>query len=100
MKKDEIIAAYENYDEIIGDFSKEVGDFRIKMAQKNQEIMAIVEEIRSAWDDSGYEHFKKNMTANVDNINSSLSRCQNVEKILETASKQLNEALAKMRDKK
>ena len=99
MTKNEIVAAYEDFDKIILDFSKEIGAFKKEMLDKSDNIMDIVFEIGSKWKANGYNDFKSNMEGKIRNIEGSLERCESLKRILEESSRELEKELDKLREK-
>lgn len=96
---DEIVAAYDAFDEILRDFEREVATFRGQMKDGVDDIGYTVDSMADAWKGNGYTDFRSNMRNKLDSIEASLDRCRNLEKLLNDAAVQLEEALTLLREK-
>lgn len=98
MTRTEIIAAYEDFDQTIKNFGKEIHKFKADMYAKSEEIAEIVAEIGTKWQRNGYDAFKKNMGNKISNIQNSLDRCENLSGKLNDLSNLLHVELEKLRE--
>ena len=99
MNLNEIRAEYEDFDRIISDFGREIGNFSSSMYAKSGEVLETVLRLGNEWKGNGYLDFRNNMENKVHSIQSSLDKCDGLKLVLDELSVEIGIELAKLREK-
>jgi len=98
MASNEIIAEYEELDQIVKNFADGIGTFLDKMNTNSHDISNAMGTLFSAWTGSAAESFKSNMEKHIAVIQNSTERASVLQERLKAVSVKMAQALSALRE--
>ena len=79
----EVISTYERVDQIISDFSKQVGDYHSDMNNEISNLTSAISSLGSGWSGSDYDSFARSISDKVTRIQDQLKNIDSLKSYLD-----------------